>query len=445
MGNETLIVCNLKILKWDPDNPSICDTTFTYSLSSAQKKNCNVTIQIFSTEGAKVYETTLTQLCPGSYSFTWDGTMNKVGMPPPTTAPRGLYTFNIIVQGACPYDMDQMRSQSLKITDHEATWLGGTPIDRGATDLYYIRYRLQDSKPPYKAGVRAYTPDLDFIGEWEDGTALTPLWNDFGERLLKVPSPVCGTYRFVFWAIDDHIETDKAHRRKPTLEVNKGELIASGANCYISDKIWGDTCPAAAAAAKYQKMAGYKKWKWWTGNKFQVEEMILKANSALDIIKPLRRVALFSWQVHGLDKSLGGVIPFGNDWLVPSRSFLRSILPRLGYSNYTVPDTGPIYINGKRVYCVDELFTYDPNTGAQSDLSNIVCAFLINCSADEVYGNIEVIPWGSLNMLYEMARTHIAYDKSGNQIYLRGANCVATIVGGAYEDKDPATPEETLG
>ena len=106
-----------KILKWDPDNSANCDTTFSYTLSSAQKKNCQVLIDIYSTEGAKVYETTLTQLCPGTYTFTWDGTANQTSYPPNNIAPAGLYTFDISVQGACPYDTDKMRSFYLTISN----------------------------------------------------------------------------------------------------------------------------------------------------------------------------------------------------------------------------------------------------------------------------------------------------------------------------------------
>jgi len=122
---ENLIVnANPKILKWDPDNPGNRDTTFSYTLSSAQKKNCQVTIDIYNLDAVydnngnpnPVFETTLNQLCPGTYTFTWDGTLNKVGMPSPTIAPRGLYAFDIKVQGACPYDADRMRSSYLKIS-----------------------------------------------------------------------------------------------------------------------------------------------------------------------------------------------------------------------------------------------------------------------------------------------------------------------------------------
>ncbi|MGB9798406.1 MAG: hypothetical protein ACPLSK_07235, partial [bacterium] len=213
-----------KILKWDPDNPSICDTTFTYSLSSAQKKNCNVTIDIFNldavydSEGkpAPVYETTLTQLCPGSYSFTWDGTMNKVGMPPPTTAPRGLYTFNIIVQ-ACPYDGDQMRSQALKIIDHQVN----EPTE--ANTKYEIKYLLQDSKKPFQAEVSLYDVDFQHMLSLQGTTELSPIWNTLSLEESSVDRSNGGAYIFLFSAIDDHRELDKAHRRKPALEVNTKE------------------------------------------------------------------------------------------------------------------------------------------------------------------------------------------------------------------------------
>ncbi|MBC7328076.1 hypothetical protein H5T87_08175 [bacterium] len=445
-----------KILKWDPDNPANCDTTFSYSLSSAQKKNCSVTINIHNldvvdNEGKPllVYQTTLTNLCPGNYSFTWDGTNNQTPYPPNNIAEKGLYTFDIIVQGSCPYDGDRMRSSALAILEHESEWLSGCPLDRGATDLYYVKYRLQDTRPAYKAGVEVYDPELSPVGNFEDGTAITPIWNDFGDKLLRITSQTMGTYRFVFWAIDDHPETDKAHRRKPALEVNKDQQIHSGANCYISEKLYGSTKPAAERSAKFQRMAGYKKWACSPDDKkLEYYDMVIAPQSALDIIKPLRRVAVFSWYVHGLNKSLGGIIPFGDSWLAPSRDFLRQILPRLGsqYATATVDSTSEVKINGKRVYLISELFYYDPYRRVKNDLSNLVCVFIINCSADEQVGNegqnsTEVYPWGSIQMIAEMAKSYPLYDPQGNIVdWLKGANFAGTIVG-----CDPGNVSELRG
>jgi len=43
-----------KALKWDPARPEVCDTGFGYALSCAQRKQCQVTLRIYSTAGEKV-------------------------------------------------------------------------------------------------------------------------------------------------------------------------------------------------------------------------------------------------------------------------------------------------------------------------------------------------------------------------------------------------------
>jgi hypothetical protein len=52
---------------------------------------------------------------------------------------------------------------------------------------------------------------------------------------MDVQTEVWGTYKFVFWAIDDHRELDKAHRRKPALEVNRNPCIGTAADFGMSE------------------------------------------------------------------------------------------------------------------------------------------------------------------------------------------------------------------
>ena len=216
-----------KILKRDPDDANIRDTTFSYTLSSSQKKECEVTIDIFNLDAVydsdgnpnPVFETTITQLCPGTYTFTWDGTMNKVGMPPPATAPRGLYTFDVKVQGACPYDTDRIRSQALKIIGHEVN-----PPTQESTQ-YEINYLLQDSKKPFQAKVELYDVDFQSMLSLQGTTELSPTWNTLYLNETQVDISNGGPYIFLFSATDDHRETDKAHRRKPGLEANTKEHV----------------------------------------------------------------------------------------------------------------------------------------------------------------------------------------------------------------------------
>ena len=64
-----------KVLRWDPDK-GIADTSFSYNIECAQKKQVSVTVRIYDMSGNVVYEVTERKMCPGGYDFTWDGTMN---------------------------------------------------------------------------------------------------------------------------------------------------------------------------------------------------------------------------------------------------------------------------------------------------------------------------------------------------------------------------------
>jgi len=64
-----------KVLKWDPVR-GIADTSFSYNIECAQRKQVQVTVRIYDMNRNLVYEVTERKICPGSYSFTWDGTVN---------------------------------------------------------------------------------------------------------------------------------------------------------------------------------------------------------------------------------------------------------------------------------------------------------------------------------------------------------------------------------
>ena len=96
------------LMYWAPERPSISDTTISYTLRCAQRKQCRVTIGVYDLFGQ--YEETQIKMCPGSYPWTWNGQRNIGGGG---TAPWGLYTFNIFVEGASPYDKDFLRSTQL--------------------------------------------------------------------------------------------------------------------------------------------------------------------------------------------------------------------------------------------------------------------------------------------------------------------------------------------
>ena len=100
-----------------------------------------------------VYEATERKECPGSYIFTWDGTMNMMGeggyyVPEEeqnNIAPSGLYTFDVEVKACPPYDRDVLRSEDLSVIPGPIEFLGyddaGTPEDEeDDAFLYYLRW-----------------------------------------------------------------------------------------------------------------------------------------------------------------------------------------------------------------------------------------------------------------------------------------------------------------
>ena len=79
---ENLVVSSgdeRKLHMWDPERPSVNDTTISYTLRCAQRKQCRVTIGVYDLFGQKIYEETQTKMCPGSYSWTWNGQRNIGG------------------------------------------------------------------------------------------------------------------------------------------------------------------------------------------------------------------------------------------------------------------------------------------------------------------------------------------------------------------------------
>ncbi|MGC9004831.1 MAG: hypothetical protein ACP5KZ_09045, partial [bacterium] len=112
---------------------------------------------------------------------------------------------------------DQMRSQALKIIDHQVN----EPTE--ANTKYEIKYLLQDSKKPFQAEVSLYDVDFQHMLSLQGTTELSPIWNTLSLEESSVDRSNGGAYIFLFSAIDDHRELDKAHRRKPALEVNTKE------------------------------------------------------------------------------------------------------------------------------------------------------------------------------------------------------------------------------
>jgi len=398
--NNLIVNSTPKILKWDPNNSANRDTTISYSLSSAQEKNCQVVIKVYDMGGNVIYQTALNQHCPGSYSFTWDGTRNQGGMPPGMTAPLGLYTYDITVQGPPPLEEgDRMRSSSLTIGGHDAYMIG--------ENTWRVSYQLQDTKPASQAGVELYDPDLLSMTGITDGTAITPAWNEAG---ISTNMDVCGTYRFVFWALDNHPEMDKAHRQKPALEVNKAIFTSPAAN-FAFHTFWGlkgSTRAAAQAAAQEQdkvwgwiwdpqagqwkkRYGSYKNWKWHDGHIFQKEDKVQVNKTAAQAIKALRRVACSSWAVHSLAGSHGSIVAFGDDTYIAASP--------------SAPGIGKV--SGKTVYYISAL----------DSLQTVLCALLLNCSSSDL----------------ESAKLMV------DTLAYKGAQFVGTVIGGALQEDKAIT------
>jgi len=313
-------------------------------------------------------------------THSWDGTVNRTSYPPNNIAPAGLYTFDITVNGKTPnglvlnYDKDRMRSSALKIGDHDVVMIG--------RDKYRVSYVLNDTKDAFQAGVDAYDPDLQWLTGIKDGTVKAPAINTPD---MDVQTDICGTYRFVFWAIDDHRELDKAHRRKPALEVNKAYTIPSAAN-FAFDTIWPDewnnaSSVAEDAAAQQREVyhvvwdsqnrcfrsyiTKYGEWKWskTVGKDDWVYESMVQINkNASQVIKALNRVACFSWVTHSIEGSGGAVVVFYGPWWHKD-TYIAAYPGAPGTAG--LPSERTWYIS------------YLP------DLSHLVCVFLLNCTSRE--------------------------------------------------------------
>jgi len=121
--------------------------------------------------GNVVYEVTEQKMCPGSYGFTWDGTVNTgyYGYLPEewsNIAPAGLYTFDVEVI-ANPYDRDAVMSQALSVD----SILGGLYYDdKGMEEesddeeFLVVEYMLKSDRNASSGEIWLYEPDLNQIG-----------------------------------------------------------------------------------------------------------------------------------------------------------------------------------------------------------------------------------------------------------------------------------------
>jgi hypothetical protein len=234
-----------RVLRWDPEK-GIADTSFSYNIECAQKKQVQVKVRIYDMNRNLVYELTEQKICPGSYSFTWDGTVNTgyYEYPPDewsNIAPAGLYTFDVeVIANPYDYDRDAVRSQALTVVPGPVEYLGyddgGTPEDESDDNLlYYLRwYALYSGRDASYGEIWLYDPDLERVQIWIvpvlqcvvhencDGLTANPNGEIHG---VIIPVPVslmdkAGTYRFVLHFYDDYADSYRNHQVKVTLEVN---------------------------------------------------------------------------------------------------------------------------------------------------------------------------------------------------------------------------------
>ncbi|MBC7328604.1 hypothetical protein H5T87_10930, partial [bacterium] len=140
----------------------------------------------------------------------------------------------------------------------------------------------------------------------------------------------------------------------------------------------------------------YTKWKWWDGQKYQVEEQVQINQPAEQAIRALKRVACFSWDMHSLDGSNGSIVVFPKKWYWGERSYIAA--------SHNSP--GLDKIKDKTIYFISDL--------PDNSLSHLVCVFILACSGQSGSS-------GTVDMV--------------DQIYSKGAGFVGTIIGGDLAER----------
>jgi len=212
----------VKVLKWNPDRPEVCDTTFRYSLDSAQRRDVPVRTSIYSTDGAKVYEVTEQKACPQTHTFSWDGQTTS-GQP----AEPGLYVFDVEVNpnAGSSGDTDRLRSGRINIGEHK--------LEIHNLGCFTSRYILRSIRNAASAWSEVYAPTLERMAGPVFGPThaippdVPPAPHDWCSLTTAVNLEYCSqqSYRFLLWARDSFSDQDKAHREKTCLTNQRVYLI----------------------------------------------------------------------------------------------------------------------------------------------------------------------------------------------------------------------------
>ena len=208
-----------KLIKWDPEHPEVCDTTLSYSLQCAQRKQVTVKLKIYSMEREQVMELENTFIYPDKSGDTVDLTPFFLSWQyDPMTGnflplPKGLYTFDIQVTGTIPYEQDNLRSERISVSyvGHQ----NDLTIAYSRNAIVGGYYCLCSDKNASKVYLSFYDPLFEKLEEVSGA-------NDKGachREALVGNLAYAGDYTIVVEAQDDHPEDNKAHERRWTLPI----------------------------------------------------------------------------------------------------------------------------------------------------------------------------------------------------------------------------------
>lgn len=129
----------------------------------------------------------------GELQVRVDGSVNAEGMPKGGKAEKGLYTYDIEVEGACPYDTDWLMSRNLRVGEHSTEFVSGRTAE--------VNHVLEDKggRKASEAHVEVYNPDLKCVSSSDGLTKTIPgvlphltMIGTKRESLLLLISPAFG-------------------------------------------------------------------------------------------------------------------------------------------------------------------------------------------------------------------------------------------------------------
>jgi hypothetical protein len=412
---ENLVVSSgdeRKLLMWDPERPSVNDTTISYTLRCAQRKQCRVTIGVYDLFGQKIYEETQTKMCPGSYSWTWNGQRNIGGGG---TAPWGLYTFNIFVEGASPYDKDFLRSTQLVFL--RWVWTTIPAQARGGffaheESIAQIAYALGSSRVSGRVNPEDRSNDCtliyrsirledkyEYFVEWKK-PLLIPINTQSFVRddydlidWFPILSGRPGNWALVLEAKegDSYVGAYKSHKPKWARPVG-GEVTTPSAAFFnydvsagnVGNEVW-NVLPYGelldwdsmnnrwTIAVKTEYWTRYHDWRWWDiVNRQFITEPINSGSRTIEIMmKALRRAGIWFYIGHSAYTTRNGIpyLLFGQAIWGTDGFILSSEPPLMAYN----PFYGGIEWTPRRPY-------YAVGNLPVGDLSHLRLAVIVSCA-----------------------------------------------------------------